>query len=60
MPTHNTSIQTHDTPSAGLRTFEVDMRPNMGRVAVKISKLFIKKKRKKEKKIYKLYLESKI
>jgi hypothetical protein len=50
MPTHNTSIQTHDTPSAGLRTFEVDMRPNMGRVAGKISKLFIKKKKKKRKK----------
>jgi len=45
-------MQTHDTPSVGLRTHEADMRPNIGRVAGKISKLFIKKK----KKISKLYL----
>jgi hypothetical protein len=46
MPTHDTSIQTHDTPSAGLRTREADMQPNMRLVGGKISKLFIKKKKK--------------
>jgi hypothetical protein len=50
-------MQTHDTLITGLRTREADMRPNIGHVAGMISKLFIKKKKKK---ISKLYLESKI